>query len=128
MIMPSRTRIRPRHIICPGCGSGELRLRAPERAGCDSCGLSVRGAIFRTLEQIAALPDVLGHHPCECGHPEMRRLPDGVYHCPACGSEVLPIVTFLDPTRTRLGSASAWNTGGHHPGAHKLPRIYSEER
>ncbi|MBA2715209.1 MAG: hypothetical protein H0U55_16875, partial [Rubrobacteraceae bacterium] len=26
----------------------------------------------------------------ECGHPEMRRLPDGTYHCPACGSEVLP--------------------------------------
>lgn len=26
-----------------------------------------------------------------CGHPEMRRLPDGVFHCPACGSEVLPI-------------------------------------
>jgi DNA-directed RNA polymerase sigma subunit (sigma70/sigma32) len=28
----------------------------------------------------------------------------------------------------RLGSASAQNTGGHHPGAHKSPRIYSEER
>jgi ribosomal protein L37AE/L43A len=28
---------------------------------------------------------------CECGHPEMRRLPDGVYWCPACGSEVPPV-------------------------------------
>jgi ribosomal protein L37AE/L43A len=42
------------------------------------------------LRRIAALPDALGAHPCECGHPEMRRLLDGVYHCPACGAEVLP--------------------------------------
>jgi ribosomal protein L37AE/L43A len=44
-----------------------------------------------TLEQIVALPDAFGKHACECGHPEMRRLPDGVYRCPSCGSEVLPI-------------------------------------
>ena len=25
-----------------------------------------------------------------CGHPEMRCLPDGVFHCPSCDSEVLP--------------------------------------
>jgi hypothetical protein len=25
----------------------------------------------------------------------MRRLPDGVYHCPACGSEVLPTETAM---------------------------------
>ena len=30
----------------------------------------------------------------ECGHPEMCRLPDGVFHCPACGSEVLPAKGF----------------------------------
>jgi hypothetical protein len=34
----------------------------------------------------------------------MRRLPDGVQHCPACGSEVLPIGSPLsappDGTRT----------------------------
>jgi hypothetical protein len=22
----------------------------------------------------------------------MRRLPNGIFHCPACGSEVLPII------------------------------------
>jgi len=44
-----------------------------------------------TLEQIIALPDALGKHACECSHPEMSPLPDGVFHCPACGSEVLPI-------------------------------------
>ena len=47
--------------------------------------------MFETLEQVAALPDAIGGHACECGHPEMRRLPDGVFHCVACGSEVLPI-------------------------------------
>jgi hypothetical protein len=65
----------------------------PGFARCASCALSVGGAIFRTLEQIAALPDALGRHACECDHPEMRRLPDGVFHCPACGSEVLPTDT-----------------------------------
>jgi hypothetical protein len=43
------------------------------------------------MKQIIGLPDALGRHACECGHPEMRVLPDGVYHCPACGSEVLAI-------------------------------------
>ncbi len=89
---PSRTRSRPNYIVCPGCGSGELRPSGgSELAGCDSCDLSVEGALFRTLEQIATLPDALGAHVCECGHPEMRLLPDGVFHCPACGSEVLPL-------------------------------------
>jgi hypothetical protein len=46
--------------------------------------------MLETLWRITALPDALGRHACECGHPEMRLLPDGVFHCPACGSEVLP--------------------------------------
>jgi ribosomal protein L37AE/L43A len=91
MKAPSRTTSSPHYIVCPRCGSGELRPREPELASCDSCGLSVEGAVFRTLEQIATLPDASGAHACECGHPEMRRLPDGVFHCPACGSEVLPL-------------------------------------
>jgi ribosomal protein L37AE/L43A len=108
MKTPSRTISRPRHIICPACGSGELRPRGPELVtGCPSCGLSVEGAIFKTLEQIATLPDGVGSHACEeCGHPGMRRLPDRVYHCPACGSEVLPTEITLDPKRTRVESAS----------------------
>ena len=28
---------------------------------------------------------------CECGHPEMRLLPNGVYRFRACGAEVLPV-------------------------------------
>jgi|SRR5215207_5104057 len=129
MRVPSRTMFRPSHIVCPTCGSGELRPWGPELARCDSCGLSVEGAIFRTIERIAALPDALGAHACECEHPEMRRLPDRVFHCPACGSEILPIEVPLDPKRTRLGSASAWDTGGGpHPDCHTSVRIYGEGR
>jgi ribosomal protein L37AE/L43A len=51
-----------------------------------------------TLEQIIALPDALGEHACGCGHPEMRRLPDGMFHCPACGSEVFPIEAIPGPS------------------------------
>ena len=91
MRVPSRTMSRANRIVCPACGSGKLELRGLEVACCDSCGFPVEDALFRTLEQIAALPDVLGSHACECGHPEMRRLPDGVFWCPSCGSEVFPI-------------------------------------
>jgi hypothetical protein len=48
--------------------------------------------MLETLRSICALPDALGRHACEeCRHPEMRLLPDGTYHCPACGSEVLSV-------------------------------------
>ena len=106
MRAPSRTMSRPSHIVCPACGSGELQPRGPEPARCDSCGFSAEDAMFRTLEQIAAPPDALGAHPCECGHPEMRLLPDGVFHCPSCGSEVLPLEAPSGLENTRVGSAS----------------------
>ena len=48
------------------------------------------GVPLEALRRIADLPDALGRHAWECGHPEMRRLPDGTRHCPSCGSEVLP--------------------------------------
>jgi hypothetical protein len=98
---------KPGHIVCPACGSGELWPQGSHMAGCDSCGLTSDGAVLLTLEQIAALPDVLGCHACECGHPEMRYLPDGVFHCPACGSEVLPSEAPLPLAKGHLGSASA---------------------
>jgi ribosomal protein L37AE/L43A len=87
----SHIRSRPGHTVCPACGSGELRFRGPGLADCDYCGHAFDGAILMTLNQIVALPDAIGKHACECGHPEMRRLPDGAFHCPACGSEVLPV-------------------------------------
>jgi hypothetical protein len=52
--------------------------------------LPLLGSTLETLVDVIGLPDVLGAHPCECGYPEMRKLPDGVFHCPACRSEVLP--------------------------------------
>ena len=76
--------------ICPFCEAGALRPVGGISLRCDSCGGAVEGAVKRTLEQIASLPDVLGKHACDCGHPEMRCLPDEVFHCPACGMEVIP--------------------------------------
>ena len=83
---------RPGHLVCPVCESGELQpLALLGLNGCDSCGSVFADSDLRTLEQIVTLPDAFGKHRCECGHPEMRLLPDGTFHCPACGSEVLPI-------------------------------------
>ena len=79
-----------RHITCPLCESGKLVPLGAGFARCGSCGLPLVGSMRKTLRDMIGLPDALGAHPCECGHPEMRRLPDGVFHCPTCGSEVLP--------------------------------------
>ena len=81
----------PYAITCPLCEAGELCLSERISVRCVSCGHAVEGAVLRTLEQIASLPDALGNHACECGYPEMCRLPDDVFHCPACGSEVIPL-------------------------------------
>ena len=91
MKVPLRTASRASRIVCPFCESGELVLSRPGFARCDSCGLPLVGSTLETLREIVGLPDALGSHPCECGHPEMRVLPDGVLHCPVCRSEVLPI-------------------------------------
>jgi len=82
------------HLVCPVCESGQLR--SPEGSkplsGCDSCGCAFDEIVLGILKGIVALPNASGKHACECGHPEMRRLPDETFHCPGCGSEVLPIV------------------------------------
>jgi hypothetical protein len=79
-------------IICPHCEAGELRSGGHNGVQCPVCGYGPSRGILGALQQIITLPDALGKHACEeCGHPEMRHLPDGVSHCPACGSEVLPI-------------------------------------
>jgi ribosomal protein L37AE/L43A len=83
-------------LVCPSCEGGKLKGRDHGSVRCASCGTLLGEAILQTLEQITALTDATGSHPCECGHPEMRRLPDGVYHCPACGSEVMPVVEAAD--------------------------------
>jgi ribosomal protein L37AE/L43A len=80
-----------RTLVCPFCSEAELRGFGRNSLRCDECGGVLGGALLETLNKIIALPDAAGEHACECGHPEMRKLPDDVYRCPACGSEVTPI-------------------------------------
>ena len=99
MKAPSGTGSRPHHIVCPFCESGKLVSLGEGFARCDSCALPLLGSTLETLRDVIGLPDALGAHPCECGHPEMRRLPDGLFHCPACRSEVLPLEVRAVDTR-----------------------------
>ena len=82
-----------RTLRCPLCEVYDLRpSRGRNSARCPSCGSYLSEVFLKTLRQITELPEAIGLHACEeCGHPEMRRLPDEVYWCPACGSEVIPI-------------------------------------
>lgn len=80
-------------LICPLCEAGELQPSGQGSARCASCTGRVSEAMLEILRQITDLPDALGDHACECGHPEMRRLPDGTFHCPACRLEVIPLGT-----------------------------------
>jgi len=91
-------------LTCPFCEASYLTDFGRNSARCGACGGVLGGDFLDSLRKIVALPDSLGHHACECGHPEMRLLPDGVYRCPACGSEVLPLsaanVTWINPGRS----------------------------
>src|SRR5918912_3180543 len=96
-------------LVCPVCQVGELQPFGGEGARCGSCGCILGAAMLLTLEQIIALPGASGKHACEeCGHPEMRRLPDGVFHCPACRSEVLPIDASSSPSRPEEHAQAYW--------------------
>ena len=106
---PSGMASRAHRIVCPFCASGELVATGPGFVRCNSCALPLLGSALETLRDVIGLPDVLGAHACECGHPEMRRLPDEVFHCPACGAEVLPVEIPSDPKCRRLGCAPAWD-------------------
>jgi ribosomal protein L37AE/L43A len=82
----------PNRIVCPLCELGEMDILGQSQARCSRCDATLSGSFLGELQTIAALPDALGAHACEeCGHPEMRLLPDGTFHCPACGSEVLSL-------------------------------------
>ena len=96
-------------LVCPLCEVDQLQSSGNGSARCGSCASLVSGPMLDTLRRISALPDALGSHACEeCGHPEMRLLPDGVFHCPACGSEVLPI-----NVSSTLSRPNEKNTSGH---------------
>jgi ribosomal protein L37AE/L43A len=104
---------RPDYLICPLCEKGRLRPTGRGSMRCEPCGTHLHAGVLEALRCIAALPDTLGTHACECGHPEMRRLPDGTYHCPACGSEVMPIDVSLPRAESEEGLAywSGWADG-----------------
>lgn len=103
---------RSRPIACPFCESGHLVFFGQGLARCRSCGMPLVGSTLETLQDIVSLPDALGSHPCECGHPEMRALPDGVFHCPACRSEVLPLEATRGNGHARPGRVRAMIEGG----------------
>ena len=90
-------------IICPCCGINELERSTDGEARCTRCDRPISNQVLKTLAQIVSLPDAIGSHACECGHPEMRHLADGVLWCPSCGSEVIP----LSASATRSESESA---------------------
>ncbi len=107
---------RSQSIICPNCEAGELSTGDHHNGvQCSLCGYAPSRSVLEALRQIISLPDALGSHACEeCGHPEMRRLPDGVSHCPGCGSEVLP-------TRARSRTKAVGKSGGHRQGGDGNP-------
>jgi hypothetical protein len=85
------TTVKTYSLRCPFCEVYELEPSERASMRCPSCASFLGGDLLKTLHQITELSDALGRHACECGHPEMRRLPDGVYWCLACGSEVIPV-------------------------------------
>jgi transcription elongation factor Elf1 len=98
----------PRALVCPLCEASKLYPSNRDSMRCELCGRRLSGTMLETLRQITDLPDALGRHACECGHPEMRLLPDGTFHCPACGSEVLPINASSAFPRPDEHSAAYW--------------------
>ena len=80
-------------LVCPACEVYRVLAVGSMQARCPGCGFELEGGMLKTVLEILALPEALGTHAGEeCEHPQMRRLPDGVFHCPACHAEVTPIV------------------------------------
>ena len=99
-----------RTLTCPFCEVSDLKDFGRNSVRCYACGGVLGGDFLDLLRGITALPDTFGSHACECGHPEMRLLPDGVYRCPACGAEVLP-VSLADVSWTQPGTPEAYRQG-----------------
>ena len=97
-------------LICPRCEICPLERSGRGAVRCTRCDRFISAQLLKTLEEIVSLPEAIGSHACECGHPEMRRLADGVLWCPGCGSEVLPLSA--SPLRSESGSMSeAYGSG-----------------
>ena len=111
IVQPSTLASQSHSIICPSCEAGALSPCGRGGIQCLLCGYAPSHSVLEALRQIIALPDALGSHACEeCGHPEMRLLPDGVSHCSGCGSEVLP-------TRFNSRTQAVGTSRGHRQGS-----------
>lgn len=82
---------RSEALVCPRCEVSRVTHFSPEAPRCDFCHRTVHEEDFTVLRQIASLVEAPGSHRCECGHPEMRMLPDRVFWCPSFGSVVTPV-------------------------------------
>jgi ribosomal protein L37AE/L43A len=103
---------RPSSLVCPFCEMGQLRSSSHHSMRCQSCDGLISGALLETLRQISALPDALGRHACEeCAHPQMRPLPDGTFHCPSCGSEVVALEASREPPSPEEYRSEAYRCG-----------------
>ncbi|HET7478336.1 MAG TPA: hypothetical protein VFJ72_02345 [Rubrobacteraceae bacterium] len=120
------TTTSPKTLNCPLCGSGVLHPVGRESARCDTCSSLIGGPTLKTLLDIASLPDATGNHACECGHPEMRRLPDGVYWCPACGSEVVPVSASKVSWKSPDHSEAYWS--GWLDGRYRSQELFTRNR
>ncbi len=69
----------PNSLVCPLCEASKSYPSDRDSMRCESCGGHISGTMLEPLRQITALPDALGVHACECGHPEMRLLPDRTF-------------------------------------------------
>ena len=96
-------------LTCPFCESSPLEGFGRNSARCGACGGVLGGEFLEALRRIVALPSELGRHACECGHPEMRLLPDDVYRCPACGSEVVPVAAGSATWKSPDHSEAYWS-------------------
>ena len=60
---------RPLSIFCPVGESSELSSNGASMTGCDECGYALIKDVLEMVRQIAALPEVVGEHACDSGHP-----------------------------------------------------------
>ncbi len=128
-VKPSALASRSHFIICPSCEAGELSSGGHNGVQCSLCGYAPTRGVLGTLQQIITLPDALGKHACEeCGHPEMRCLPDGVSHCPGCGSEVLPTRSKSRTQAVGTSRVHRQGGGGGHLDAPPVPKKSSKRR
>jgi hypothetical protein len=128
-VKPSTLGSGSHSIICPICEAGEVRSGGHHTGvQCPVCGYAPSRGDLEALQQIISLPDAFGSHACEeCEHPEMRLLPDGVLHCPGCGSEVLSTIS---KCRTQAVGMSRVHhqSGGGSPDTLAAPKNVSQRR